>query len=274
MTEVKSIMLNRGQIFLRKLEESRHVIAKHAMPFITDGCVSCSWFMSEFLGLNQLSGLGSLGVALSISLINLSVSSSNFFYILAHLDTLAISGHIGNISLSRLSKQTLPCLRDSKFNWQRRWTDDGRVEKRKHWVYADSGRIDWIHNGDDWLRFRWRWRCYGVWRNNQSNWNIYNGFVCKGDEEALLRSHRKLQVLSLVSTEPTWSAKQLQIPEKQRSPRRLREDTSARRLHTSTQHHAHFHWPWHFDAFGSQRRAHQAVLKRHDYNTFFSLINS
>lgn len=39
MDEVKSIMLNRGQIFLRKLEESRLVIAKHATPFITDGCV-------------------------------------------------------------------------------------------------------------------------------------------------------------------------------------------------------------------------------------------
>lgn len=42
MDEVKSIMLNRGQIFLQKLQESRHVIAKHAMPFITDGCVSFS----------------------------------------------------------------------------------------------------------------------------------------------------------------------------------------------------------------------------------------
>lgn len=40
MDEVKTIMLNRGQIFLRKLEESRHVIAKHALPFISDGCVS------------------------------------------------------------------------------------------------------------------------------------------------------------------------------------------------------------------------------------------
>lgn len=40
MDEVKTIMFTRGQIFLRKLEESRHVIAKHAMPFITDGCVS------------------------------------------------------------------------------------------------------------------------------------------------------------------------------------------------------------------------------------------
>lgn len=39
MDEVKSIMLNRGNVFLRKLEESRHVIAKHALPFITDGCV-------------------------------------------------------------------------------------------------------------------------------------------------------------------------------------------------------------------------------------------
>lgn len=38
MSEVKSIMLNRGQIFLKKLEESRHVIARHALPFITDGC--------------------------------------------------------------------------------------------------------------------------------------------------------------------------------------------------------------------------------------------
>jgi translation initiation factor eIF-2B subunit alpha len=43
MDEVKSIMLNRGQIFLQKLEESRHVIAKHAMPFITDGCVSLDY---------------------------------------------------------------------------------------------------------------------------------------------------------------------------------------------------------------------------------------
>lgn len=40
MDEVKTIMLNRGQIFLQKLEESRHVIAKHALPFISDGCVS------------------------------------------------------------------------------------------------------------------------------------------------------------------------------------------------------------------------------------------
>lgn len=42
MDEVKTIMLNRGNVFLKKLEESRHVIAKHAMPFITDGCVSYS----------------------------------------------------------------------------------------------------------------------------------------------------------------------------------------------------------------------------------------
>lgn len=40
MGEVKIAMLHRGQIFLKKLEESRHIIAKHALPFITDGCVS------------------------------------------------------------------------------------------------------------------------------------------------------------------------------------------------------------------------------------------
>lgn len=49
MDEVKSIMLNRGKTFLCKLEESRHVIAKHAMPFITDGCVSFYFLQSTLL---------------------------------------------------------------------------------------------------------------------------------------------------------------------------------------------------------------------------------
>lgn len=39
MDEVKKIMLNRGHSFLRKLLDSRNVIAKYAVDFITDGCV-------------------------------------------------------------------------------------------------------------------------------------------------------------------------------------------------------------------------------------------
>lgn len=39
MTEIKSIMLNRGEIFLKKLNESRKTIAKFAAPFITSSCV-------------------------------------------------------------------------------------------------------------------------------------------------------------------------------------------------------------------------------------------
>ncbi|CAO1430400.1 unnamed protein product [Diamesa hyperborea] len=38
MDEIKKIMLNRGQIFLKKLLASRNVISKFAMPFISDGC--------------------------------------------------------------------------------------------------------------------------------------------------------------------------------------------------------------------------------------------
>lgn len=48
MDEVKSIMLNRGQIFLKKLQESRHVIAKHAVPFINDGCVRSELTIAHF----------------------------------------------------------------------------------------------------------------------------------------------------------------------------------------------------------------------------------
>lgn len=40
MDEVKSIMLNRGHCFLKKLLDSRNVIAKYAVDFITNGCVS------------------------------------------------------------------------------------------------------------------------------------------------------------------------------------------------------------------------------------------
>ncbi|KAL7023160.1 hypothetical protein ACKWTF_012508 [Chironomus riparius] len=38
MDEVKKIMTNRGQTFLKKLLCSRDVIARHAVDFITDGC--------------------------------------------------------------------------------------------------------------------------------------------------------------------------------------------------------------------------------------------
>lgn len=38
MDEVKKIMTNRGQTFLKKLLCSREVIAKHAVDFVTDGC--------------------------------------------------------------------------------------------------------------------------------------------------------------------------------------------------------------------------------------------
>jgi translation initiation factor eIF-2B subunit alpha len=38
LDEVKKIMLNRGHSFLRKLLDSRGVIANHAVPFIIDGC--------------------------------------------------------------------------------------------------------------------------------------------------------------------------------------------------------------------------------------------
>lgn len=42
MDEVKTIMLNRGHSFLKKLLDSRNVIARYAVDFITDGCVSSS----------------------------------------------------------------------------------------------------------------------------------------------------------------------------------------------------------------------------------------
>lgn len=38
MQEVKKIMTNRGQSFLKKLLGSRDVIARHADDFVTDGC--------------------------------------------------------------------------------------------------------------------------------------------------------------------------------------------------------------------------------------------
>ncbi|KAL9894574.1 eukaryotic translation initiation factor 2B subunit alpha [Glossina fuscipes fuscipes] len=38
MEECREIMLHRGQIFLAKLQKSRHVIAQQAQKFITDGC--------------------------------------------------------------------------------------------------------------------------------------------------------------------------------------------------------------------------------------------
>lgn len=38
MDEVKKTMHDRGQKFLQKLMDSRSVIAKHAVDFITDGC--------------------------------------------------------------------------------------------------------------------------------------------------------------------------------------------------------------------------------------------
>lgn len=44
MEEIKTIMLNRGIKFLEKLLESRATIAKLAVPFITDGCVSLNFF--------------------------------------------------------------------------------------------------------------------------------------------------------------------------------------------------------------------------------------
>ena len=47
MDEIKKIMLNRGQIFLKKLLASRNVISKFAMPFISDGCVSIIEFIKS-----------------------------------------------------------------------------------------------------------------------------------------------------------------------------------------------------------------------------------
>lgn len=41
MEECKQIMVHRGQIFLKKLLESRNIVAKQGGQFITDGCV-CS----------------------------------------------------------------------------------------------------------------------------------------------------------------------------------------------------------------------------------------
>uniref|UniRef100_A0A182RFL1 Translation initiation factor eIF2B subunit alpha n=1 Tax=Anopheles funestus TaxID=62324 RepID=A0A182RFL1_ANOFN len=43
MDEVREIMLNRGKMFLEKLLESRNVIAKQAITFITEGCVRAGW---------------------------------------------------------------------------------------------------------------------------------------------------------------------------------------------------------------------------------------
>jgi hypothetical protein len=40
MNEIKNIMLNRGEIFLQKLLESRKIISKFAAPFVTPSCVS------------------------------------------------------------------------------------------------------------------------------------------------------------------------------------------------------------------------------------------
>ena len=40
MDECRQIMLHRGQVFLRKLLESRKKIATRATQFVTDGCVS------------------------------------------------------------------------------------------------------------------------------------------------------------------------------------------------------------------------------------------
>lgn len=40
MDECKEIMLHRGQVFLKKLLETRKIIATQGSQFITDGCVS------------------------------------------------------------------------------------------------------------------------------------------------------------------------------------------------------------------------------------------
>lgn len=38
--ECKKIMLARGKLFLKRLDEARGKIVKHALKFIVDGCVS------------------------------------------------------------------------------------------------------------------------------------------------------------------------------------------------------------------------------------------
>lgn len=40
MDECKEIMVHRGQLFLKKLLESRNICAKKGAQFVTDGCVS------------------------------------------------------------------------------------------------------------------------------------------------------------------------------------------------------------------------------------------
>lgn len=94
MSEVKSIMLNRGQIFLKKLEESRHIIAKHALPFISDGCVSEPWCAHK-------------------TDIYLLFHSS----VTAHFDAFTVSRYFGDVAARRKAEQTLPRLRDHEFNW-------------------------------------------------------------------------------------------------------------------------------------------------------------
>lgn len=38
--ECKELMLHRGKMFLKKLQEARNIIAKQCAQFVTDGCVS------------------------------------------------------------------------------------------------------------------------------------------------------------------------------------------------------------------------------------------
>lgn len=41
--EIKNIMLNRGQLFLKKLLEARNIIANQGSQFVIDGSVSVNW---------------------------------------------------------------------------------------------------------------------------------------------------------------------------------------------------------------------------------------
>lgn len=81
MDEVKTIMLNRGHSFLKKLLDSRNVIAKYGVDFITDGCVSFTSFWY--------------------------IASHSFLIILENPYTLSLTCRSGNGKISSITKQAL-----------------------------------------------------------------------------------------------------------------------------------------------------------------------
>jgi len=90
MTEVKSIMLERGKTFLQKLEASRYVIAKHAMPFITDGCRILTHSRSRVI----------------LETLRLAAKQNKHFHVFVTMSSL---GNEGEIMMQELQAEHIEC---------------------------------------------------------------------------------------------------------------------------------------------------------------------